>query len=400
MKITKVDVQVLVWPLHPPTPHWMSLAPATTRSELLVRIHTEDGITSIGHADAGGVFRTDSRGQMYAAGAALAARNEFAPMLVGEDPLDNERLWSRMFASTYRRGWALEGWNRYDMMIAIAAMDMALWDIKGKAAGLPVYKLLGASRTKVPCYVAGGYYREGKTVDHLARECRRYVEDGFKAIKMRVGGAPLEEDVERVKAVREAVGPDVKLMLDANGAYDMETGIRAAHAYAPMDIFWLEEPVRWYDEIDGLKRMAERIDIPVATGEQARNRWEARHLVLHSGLTFMQFDCMNSGGPTEWLKVAAFCSTMDIPMAPHHGPNIHAHLVAAIPNGLFVEYFPNPADYESEEELFPVRYDLMREGFSVFPEVVDGEMILSDRPGWGIEMDEDVVAKRAVPFEA
>jgi L-alanine-DL-glutamate epimerase-like enolase superfamily enzyme len=112
----------------------------------------------------------------------------------------------------------------------------------------------------------------------------------------------------------------------------------------------------------------------------------------------MLYDGMMSGGPSEWLKVAALCSAFNIPMAPHHGPNIHAHLAAGVPNGLFAEYSPNPADYDSEEELYPVRHDLMREAFSVFPDIVDGEMVLPDSPGWGFELDEDVVARRAIPW--
>jgi L-alanine-DL-glutamate epimerase-like enolase superfamily enzyme len=395
MKIRKIEAQVLVWPVHEPM-FWMSIAPATTRSELVVRVHTDEGITGIGHVDPGSAFRADERGNLRAAGPTLVVQKEFAPSLAGEDPLDTERLWHKMFASTYRKGWGMSGWSRNDIMTAIAAVDMALWDVKGKAVKLPLYKLLGASRTRVQCYVAGGYYREGKTIRHLAAECRRYVRDGFKAIKMRVGGASLEEDVERVRAVREAVGPDVKLMLDANGAYDFEAALQAAKAYMPMDIFWFEEPVRWYDEIGGSKRLSECTGIPIAAGEQARNRWEAADLLAHAGIRFMQFDCMNSGGPSEWLKVAAMCSALDIPMAPHHGPNIHAHMVAAVPNGAFVEYFPNPKDYRTAEDLFPVRYDLMREAFAVFPEIEGGDMVLSDRPGWGFELDEDVVRKRAV----
>jgi L-alanine-DL-glutamate epimerase-like enolase superfamily enzyme len=283
-------------------------------------------------------------------------------------------------------------------MVALATVDMALWDIKAKAAEMPVYKLLGGYRDRVPCYVAGGYYREGKSVGMLARECKRYADEGFTGIKMRVGGASLEEDLERVKAVREAVGPDVRLMLDANGAYDVESAVRAAQAYATQDIFWFEEPVHWYDEVDGLRLVTDATGIPIATGEHARTRWQARQLLTNSNIRYMQYDGMMSGGPTEWLKVAGMCSAFNIPMAPHHGPNIHAHLVAAVPNGLYVEYFPNPADYETEEDLYPVRYDLMREAFSVFPEVIDGDMVLSDTPGWGFELDEYVVARRSVPW--
>ena len=388
---------MLAWPVHDP-PHWMSLAPGSTSTELIVRVHTDSGITGIGHVDAGGIYRVDDNGKKHPAGAALVAREEFASLITGEDPLDNERLWAKMFACTHRRGWSGLGCSRNDFMTALAATDIALWDIKGKATELPIYKLLGGYTDRVPCYVAGGYYREGKSVDMLARECKRYVEDSFSAIKIRVGGVPLDEDVERVKAVRAAIGPDVKLMLDANGAYDVEGAVSASQAYAPYDIFWFEEPVHWYDEVDGLRQVTEITGIPIASGEGARTRWHARQLLTNSNIRYMQYDGMKSGGPTEWLKVAAMCSAFNISMAPHHGPNIHAHLVAAVPNGLFVEYFPNPADYDSEEELYPVRYDLMREAFAVFPEVVNGDMVLPDTPGWGFVLDEEVVSKRAIAW--
>lgn len=397
MRIEQIDVQVLVWPLHDP-PHWLSIAPAPTCSELVVRIHTDTGITGLGHVDSSGIHRIGPDGKPVPAGTALAAKNEFAPLLIGEDPLDTERLWSKMFASTHRRGWSLSGWTLPQMMTAIAAMDMALWDVKGKAANMPVYKLLGAYRDRVPCYVAGGYYREGKTVAMLFDECKRYADDGFKAVKLRVGGVPLEEDVERVRTAREAVGPDVALMVDANGAYTLEQAIEAARAFAPMNLFWFEDPAPWYDEIAGPGKLTEVTGVPTAAGEHARTRWEALQFLQHSGLRYMLYDSMMSGGPSEWLKVAAMSSAFNVPMAPHHGPNIHAHLAAAVPNGLFVEYFPNPADYETEEELYPVRYDLMREAFSVFPEIVDGDMVLSDAPGWGFELHEEVVARRRIDW--
>ncbi len=397
MRIQKVEVQVLAWPVHDP-PHWMSLEPGSTSTELIVRVHTDVGITGIGHVDSRGIYRVDDDGKKRPAGAALVAREELIPAITGEDPLDNERLWAKMFACTYKRGWSRLGCGRNDFMIAIAAIDIALWDIKGKATELPIYKLLGGYTDRVPCYVAGGYYREGKSVDMLARECRRYVEDGFTAVKIRVGGVSLDEDLERVKAARAAIGPDAKLMLDANGAYDVKSAVRAAQAYAPYDIFWFEEPVHWYDEIDGLRQVTDITGIPIATGEQARTRWQARQLLTYSNIRYMQYDGMMSGGPTEWLKVAAMCGAFNIPMAPHHGPNIHAHLVAAVPNGLFVEFFPNPADYDTEEELYPVRYDLMREAFSVFPKVVNGDFVLSDTPGWGFVLDEEVVAKRTIAW--
>ncbi|MEX0762953.1 MAG: mandelate racemase/muconate lactonizing enzyme family protein [Dehalococcoidia bacterium] len=396
MKITKVDVQVLVWPPFDP-PFWMSLVPVTTAHELVVRIHTEDGLVGLGHTDQlPGIFTTDRSGNFAPGNAAGIVPGAIAPLLVGQDALEHERLWSDMFRLTYQKNWSGKGWSRRQIMASIAAVDMALWDLKAKALGLPVYRLLGTGSNRVPCYLAGGYYRDGKSLDHLVSECGKYARQGFKALKMRVGGMTLEEDVERVAAVREAVGPDMKLMLDVNEAYDSQEAIRAAELYTPSDIFWFEEPAHWYEGYSGLRRVADTIDIPLAGGEQCETRWDAAEMVEQSGIRFMEFDCMRTGGPSEWLKVAAVCSAKGIPMAPHHGPHIHAHLVAAVPNGTFVEVFPDPFTYPDQDELQYVRWDKKREMFATYPETIDGDMVLPDTPGWGIELDEDTIQKRTI----
>lgn len=396
MRIRQIDVQVLVWPPFDP-PFWMSLLPVTRGSELLVRVHTDDGLTGIGHTDQShGLYTIDRQGKAALGPAYGVVPNGIAPLLIGEDPLDNERLWTRMFSLTQHKNWTAAGWTRYQILSAIAAVDMALWDIKGKALNLPVYKLLGASRSRVPVYVAGGYYRDGKTNKDLAEECCHYKDIGLKAIKIRVAGVSLEEDVERVRTVRDTFGPGVDLMVDANEAYDEESAVRAAEAYAPFGITWFEEPIHWYEGAEGLRRLAQRISIPIAAGEQAATHWEASHLALHGGLKYMEFDCMRTGGPTEWLKVAGFCNAIGVKMAPHHGPHIHGHLVAAVPNGAYVETFSDPFTYKDPKELEFVRWDKKRELFSVYHEIVDGEWVLPDRPGWGFELDEDVVARRTI----
>jgi L-alanine-DL-glutamate epimerase-like enolase superfamily enzyme len=396
MRIKQVTVQVLVWsPFDPP--FWMSLLPVTRGHEMLVRVMTDDGIVGIGHSDqCSGSYSVDNNGVATLGPASRIVPEGIAPLIVGEDPLDNERLWSKMFALTFRQHWSAGGWTRSQIMSAIAAVDMAIWDAKAKILGQPVYKLLGATRSRVPCYVAGGYYRDGKTNQHLAEECQHYRKIGLKSIKMRVGGAPLEQDIERVRVVREIMGKEAEIMLDVNQAYDVETAIRAAAAYAPFGITWYEEPVHWYEGVEGLCRVAGQITIPIASGEQAAARWDACHEALNSGLKYMEFDCMRTAGPTDWLKVAGFCGAIGVLMAPHHGPHIHAHLVAAVPNGAYVETFPDPFTYDDPAELEYVRWDKKRELFSVYPDIVNGDLVLPDRPGWGIELDEDVVNRRAI----
>lgn len=393
MKIAAVTSQVLVWPPFDP-PFWMSLLPVTRGNELVVRVTSDDGHVGIGHTDQlSGAFAMDRSGTPKLGNSARIVPEALSPILVGKDPMAIESLWQEMFAVTYRHHWSKEGWSHQQVLGAMAAVDMALWDLKGKILGVPVHRLLGSSRNRIACYLAGGYYRDGKTLADLEQEMKVYREQGYQAIKMRVGGASLDEDVERVATAREALGPDIKLMVDANEAYDSETAIRAAARFAAYNLYWFEDPARWYEGVEGLKRVAERIDIPLAGGERVVTHWEAANVIDHAGLGFMQFDGMRTGGPSEWLKVAQYCDARGIPMAPHHGPIMHAHLVAAVRNGVFVEVFADPFLYADDEARRWVRWDKKRELFAVHPEIENGDMILSDRPGFGFELDEDVVAK-------
>ena len=329
----------------------------------LVKVETDAGLEGYGEAGASGpVVR--------------AHLKDMEPVVLNEDPLSVERLYDTMASSqhTYRAH-----------IPTVSGVDIALWDIKGKAAGMPVYKLLGGARNTVPCYITGGYYQEGKTTEDLTQECASYVDMGYNAIKLKIGGVSVEEDVERVGAVRETVGPNVDLMLDVNEGYDVPTAIRAAHLMEPFNIRWLEEPVHWYDRVTGLGQVAASTSIPIASGENAAHRWDARDLIIHGGIKVMQFDCTRSSGITECLKVASLCATQNVRLAPHHDPQIHGHLVAALPVGEILETFPT-ADRD------PVWAEL----FSVRPEIHNSEMTLLDRPGWGIELNEDTLQARGV----
>ncbi len=152
---------------------------------------------------------------------------------------------------------------------------------------------------------------------------RGYVELGFRAVKMKDGGLAIDEDVRRVASPREAIGPDVRLMLDANVAYDVPTAIAAARAFEPFDITWFEEPVHWYDGVFGLAQIAAATTIPIASGASELHRWGCRDLILHGGIRIMQFDATRAGGVTEWLRVAAYAAAHGILMAPHHDPRVH-----------------------------------------------------------------------------
>lgn len=384
MKITDVEPIVVSWPPFENS-FWTSLNRIGQVSELVVLVHTDEGIIGIGEAHGGSMHYIDNTGVAHISGAGSTVTDILKPLLIGENPLDNERLWSKMFGLTYQKGWSQIGATRQQILAAMAAVDIALWDIKGKAANMPVWRLLGGYRNTVPCYVTGGYYQDGKTIDDLTAECKSYVETGYNAIKLKIGGVSVEEDVDRVTAVREAVGPDIDIMVDVNEGYDVRTAIRAARLLEPLDIRWLEEPVHWYDRIEGLRQVADATTIPIASGEQALTRWDARDLLTRGGIKIMQFDCTRSAGITEVLKIAGMCAAQNVNLALHHDPQVHGHVMAALPNGEILETFPSAARDPIWAELFSVR-----------PEIVNSQMELLDRPGWGLELNEDTLEKRGV----
>ena len=170
MKITKVEYEILVWPELDP-PFWMSLLPVNRPHELIVTVHTDEGLVGIGHTDQiPGVYQLDSQGVVQPGNASQILPDLIAPLLVGQDALEIETLWNEMFKVTYQKRWNQNGWTRGQLMAVIAATDMALWEIAAKNAGKPVFKLMGGTENSIRCYMAGGYYREGKTIDHLRRE--------------------------------------------------------------------------------------------------------------------------------------------------------------------------------------------------------------------------------------
>jgi L-alanine-DL-glutamate epimerase-like enolase superfamily enzyme len=376
-EIAEIRVHPISVPL--PRPFWMSLEPYAVCAEIVVEVETDDGLVGLGEIH--------GRPQ----GEIVRIAESFAALLLGEDPLDHERLYEKLFRTTYSRAGAespADGQphfgdaRRPQTMAAIAGIDIALWDLKAQAAAVPLWKLLGGRRRSVPAYASGGYYGpsgEG-AVGALVEEMTGYEALGYGGVKMKVGGLPLAEDVERVRAVREAL-PVCDLMLDANSAYDVPGAIEAAKAFEPFGISWLEEPVAWFDPVFGLARVGAATSIPLASGERELHRFACRDLVDHTPIRYLQFDCTRAGGVTEWLKVAAYASAHGVLMAPHHDPQIHGHLVAAAENGHILECFPNPVRDPVWEGLFSVR-----------PDIVAGEVILSDRPGLGIELDRDFLA--------
>jgi L-alanine-DL-glutamate epimerase-like enolase superfamily enzyme len=314
---------------------------------------------------------------------------ELEEVVRGMDALAHEAVWSKLLDLTLPH--VVEGnseairprygeGKRIQVMAALGGIDIALWDIKGKALDLPLWRLLGGDRREVPAYASGGYYEEGYSPLAVIDEMASYVERGYRAVKMKCGGLDLRGDIERISGVRKAIG-DASLMLDANGAYNLRDAEQAIRSFEPYDIFWFEEPLHWYDATRGLARLAASTKVPLASGESELHSWAVRDLIDLAGIRYVQFDCTRAGGITEWLRVAAYASAHGVLMAPHHDPQIHGHLVAAAENGYVLELFPN-------ETRDPVWAGL----FSSKPDVRRGTVTLPARPGLGIELDRDFIA--------
>ena len=366
IKITSIEATLLEKPMK--ERFWMSMNPIggynPRATRLIVKLHTDAGITGYGEGGGGG---------------AAMLQKGFGDLVIGEDAFMVGKIWEKMFAVTSSREPAIKGYTRQGIISVMAALDAAIYDIMAKSAGLPLYKFLGAYRDTVPVYITGGYYREGKGIPELVQEVRGYIGEGFTGIKLKVGGVSAgvspDDDFNRVKAVRDAVGPNVKIMLDVNTGWDLHTAIRASNKLAELDITWLEEPLHWYDDVEALKQLKLNTRIPIASGEQELTRWGARRLMETGAIDILQFDCHAHGGVTEFRKVAGMASMCHIDMAPHHEPIIHGHLLASIPNGRILEGFANPDRDPLWFELYDKR-----------PRIEKSMLYLSDSaPGWGIE---------------
>lgn len=283
--------------------------------------------------------QTDDGAVGFGVGGAKAGEREhrerFAQLLIGQDPRLTEAVWAKLWMpkSFGRRGFETR---------ALASFDLALWDLKGRLAGMPVHRMLGGFRERIPTYVAGGYYAPGKCVADLQAEMASYVERGAKAVKMKVGAVPIADDVQRVRAVRQAIGPAVKLMVDANCAYRAYEAINLARQIEDQDVFWFEEAVQ-PDDYDGFARIAASTRIPLATGENESTIYGFRDLIKTGALAILQPDARHQG-VTGFMKIAAMAQAHGLDICPHGDQQAHLSLMAAIPNGLFIEYYPKEFD--------------------------------------------------------
>jgi L-alanine-DL-glutamate epimerase-like enolase superfamily enzyme len=305
-------------------------------------------------------------GYTYTVGAGAAAiralLGDLTPLILGQDSERIEHIWQRLW-------WGCHYVGRGGLAaFAISAADIALWDLRARRRGLPLWKLLGGHHARVKAY-AGGIDLQFP-LDRLLRQTDENLRRGFRAIKMKVGRPSLREDLERVRAMRERLGPDVPLMVDANMRWAADEAIRAARALATHDVFWLEEPTI-PDDVPGHVRILRDGGLPIAAGENLRTIHEFQRLIDAGGVTFPEPDVSNVGGVTAWLKVAHIAEAHNLPVTSHGVHDLHVHLLAAVPNASYLEV-----------------HGFGLERFIAHPlELSDGEAIAPDRAGHGVEFD-------------
>ena len=370
-KIKEIEFSILIAP-DEKRPHWVSLFKVPSANELLVRMRTEDGVEGFGLATS----YTDITPLVN------VVKGGLSDEILGMDALSPEGLYEKLFGLTFSRKAAVNSWGREALIRISSAVDIACWDIVGKMANLPLYRLFGGYRNKVPCYVTCAYYRDGKDNAELRDEIQMLVEQGHKGFKGKVGGFSLNEDIARMEIVREIIGPDKDLMIDVNRAWDLKTAIEGARLLEPLQPVWLEEPVRWTDDRRELKLLSQQTNIPLSGGESEITSYGCRAMIEEQAIQILQFDCTMFGGFTEGRKLAALCELNHVDVAPHHDCFIHAPLVAGTPAGRIVESFTDP-------ERDPLQAELYENP----PHIDNGWLTLNEAPGLGLTLSESAVKK-------
>jgi len=268
------------------------------------------------------------------------------------------------------------------VMRALSAIDIAVWDLSARTAGLPLYQYLGAFvKDRVPAYASGGYYLPGKTPAKLGEELAGFVRDGFKAVKMKTGRLSPQEEEERVRAAREAIGPDVLLMLDANNAWhDVPTAMRYMDRFEPYDPYWIEEPFS-PDDLDNHAKLAQRTSVTVATGEIEAGRWRFKEMLDKQAAEILQTDATVCGGITEWRRIAATAASYGVTVSPHAWHDVHVQVVASAPNARYVEFMP-------DDRIVNFRRLIDRQLVAE-----KGHLLLHQTPGLGFDFDKAAIAE-------
>ena len=361
MKITKLRTQVVHLPIDPPIATAI-LGSIRSADCVLTFLDTDEGLTGEGL-----VFSVNNR--------RLSVIHEMVrqleDMVVGLDP--------RQGGSVNARAWKELNFLGYEgvSIVGLAAVDNALWDLRGKAAGLNVAHLIGACRTAVPTYASGGLWL-GTSIDELQKQARGFVDRGFRAMKTRVGPTDPVSMVARVAAVREAVGPDIAIMVDANQQMNVKQAIRIGRMMEGLNLTWFEEPVICHDHA-GEAEIRRALDTPIASGETVYTHRGVLTMLQAGSADVMMPDLQRMGGPTEFLKAGHLCEAFHSPCSSHLFPEMSLGLLAGLPGGSYLEHMP------WFEKIYRERIELDQNGRAIVP----------DRAGWGFSFDPDAIRRYA-----
>jgi L-alanine-DL-glutamate epimerase-like enolase superfamily enzyme len=355
-------VEILLVNLPPRVVRTDAIQSFVTQETPIVRLTCTDGAVGTGYS-----YTIGTGGSSVIA----LLRDHLAPRLIGRDPAQIEALWKDLFFATHATAVGAI------TSLALAAVDTALWDLRCRHAGEPLWKMAGGAQRQVPVYTTeGGWLHH--TQQQLVAEAVAAKAQQFRGAKFKVGKPSIAEDVERLAAVRAAVGNDFELMVDANQAFTVPQALRRAHAFRDLGLGWFEEPLP-AEDLGGHAELAARASMPIAVGESLYHPAHFREYLERGACSVVQVDCARIGGISPWLKVAHLAEAFNVPVCPHFLMELHVALSAAVPNGAWVEYIP---------QLDEVTTSRMQ--------MVDGYAIPSNLPGLGIEWDFGAIDRLAV----
>lgn len=354
MKVESLTTRVVHLPLEPAI--GSALGQISGFGCVLVTLRTTDGMTGENI-----VFTLNNR----RTGVLRQMVEELGDLIVGQDAGHIGRFWARAWKDNNFLG------HKGVPVMGISAIDGALWDLLGKAAGMPLYRMLGGAQDRVPAYHSGGLWLSRSTSE-LVAEAESFVAEGFTAMKMRLGlGAA--QDLVRVAAVRRAIGPDIRLMADANQGLTENEAIRLGRGLEEHDLTWFEEPLPAWD-IEGLARVAAALDTPIASGETEYTRYGFRQMIGLQAADILMPDLQRVGGVSEFMRVGHLAESHDIPVSSHLFPETSVSLLGGLSNAIFLEYMP------WFSRLYQERL-----------EFADGAALLPERPGWGFTFDDSYI---------
>jgi L-alanine-DL-glutamate epimerase-like enolase superfamily enzyme len=357
IKITGIETDVLKRP--PGGVYYDAIhAFGTESGSVVLRVRTDAGITGWAHS---------SFGMMEGGPRVVQAiiEQEIKPALIGKDPAFPRRIRADLWKALEYHG--VGGVTQF----AIAAVDIAVWDILGKSAGLPVYKMLGAYRDRIPVYsMCGWYYDNDDDLSHFRRVVSQAAEQGYRAVKIKVGRNSLDDDVRRIRAALDIMGKNRRVMVDANQVFNRNEALRRGRVYQEMGCFWYEEPLP-PQEMEGYAMLAQELDIRIATGENLNTKYAFADLIARRGADVVQPDNRRAGGVTEWMEIAALADAYGLELASHGGGATNMNMLLAMPNAIYMET-------------------------SGAQKMIDGEVVGPDAPGMSSEVSEAEIKRYKV----